>query len=343
MLKYRFCTQLLPEKEDRKIVLLTGARQTGKTTLAKIRYPGLKYINLDAPENRDYIKTVPSMFWGRDVGNAIIDEAQKEPSIFEKIKYAYDEKALNFTIILGSSQILLIKKIRETLSGRIWIYELWPLMMKELLLNEPIAENIPQAPLIDKVFSSEKLCNILGKLPSILSPEEEVLYRDVEDYLLKWGGMPALLELNEEERWKWLKDYEYTYLERDLSDLARLSDLSPFRKFQKLTALRSGGLLSYSEIARDASISVDTARRYLEYLNISYQVILLRPYYKNITSSVIKTPKVYWLDTGLLRQIIGFKDGVTGQIYETMVVSEILKWVRTSQRDCGVYFYRTRS
>lgn len=155
--------------------------------------------------------------------------------------------------------------------------------------------------------------------------------------------MPALLRLPGEERWKWLRDYEYTYLERDLSDLARLDHLEPFRKFQRLSALRSGSLLHYSELARDAGISVDTARRYLEYLRISYQNVLLQPYHRNITSSVIKTPKLYWVDTGILRQLTGFRGEPTGNLYETYVVGEIFKWMKTVQRAGGLYFYRTRS
>ncbi|RMG71223.1 MAG: DUF4143 domain-containing protein, partial [Nitrospirae bacterium] len=143
--------------------------------------------------------------------------------------------------------------------------------------------------------------------------------------------------------WKWLRDYGYTYLERDLSDLARLDDLTPFREFQKLTALRSARLLNYSELARDTGISVDTARRYLQYLKISYQVILLKPYYKNITSTVIKSPKLYWIDVGLLRQLSGYRDTISGEIYETMVVGEIVKWIKTTQKDVETYFYRTRS
>jgi hypothetical protein len=142
---------------------------------------------------------------------------------------------------------------------------------------------------------------------------------------------------------KWLRDYEYTYLERDLSDLARLDDLEPFRKFQRLSALRSGKLLQYSELARDAGVSVDTARRYLEYLRISYQSILLQPYHRNITSSVIKTPKLYWVDMGILRQLTGFRGEPTGDLYETFVVGEIFKWMKTVQRAGELYFYRTRS
>jgi hypothetical protein len=156
--------------------------------------------------------------------------------------------------------------------------------------------------------------------------------------------MPALLAIDDEgARWKWLKDYEYTYLERDLSDLARLDDLAPFTKFQRLSALRSGRLLNYSDLARDASISVDTARRYLEYLRLSYQVILLQPYYRNLTSSVIKTPKLYWLDLGILRRLSGRREESGGEIYETYAVSEVYKWIRTAQNNVEVYFYRTRT
>jgi predicted AAA+ superfamily ATPase len=161
--------------------------------------------------------------------------------------------------------------------------------------------------------------------------------------MLQWGGMPALLHLSDDERWQWLKDYEYTYLERDIADLARLSDLAPFRTFQRLSALRSGQLLNYSELARDASVSVDTARRYLEYLHLSYQVVLLQPYYRNLTSTLVKTPKLFWLDVGILRRLSGNQETVTGEIYETMIIAELVKWIKTLRKDMNLYFYRTRS
>jgi len=326
----------LPNASAKKIVILTGARQTGKTTLAKSNYPQLRYINLDAPENRDAIRTIPTVNWSNHIGNAIIDEAQKEPDIFEKIKFSFDEKNITFSLLLGSSQILLLKKIRESLAGRVSIYELWPLMMSELIGKKP--------PLIDEILNSKNFNEIMEKYPSILFAKENTLCLEAENYLLQWGGMPALLWISKsEEKWKWLKDYEYTYLERDLSDLARLDDLEPFRKFQKLSALRSGHLLNYSELARDASVSVDTAQRYLEYLRLSYQVILLQPYYKNITSSVVKSPKLYWLDIGILRQLTGFRGELTREFYETMVVAELVKWIKTTQKDAEIYFYRTRS
>lgn len=340
-MKNRFLQQFLPDPTAKRLVILTGARQTGKTTLARNKYPDLNYINLDSPENRESVRKISTSSWAKSVGNAILDEAQKEPVTFEKAKYAFDEGGISFCMLLGSSQILLLKKIRESLAGRASIYELWPLMMSELFW-EAGSQKV-KLPLLDRLLSSKEFNAVLDGEPEMFFDETDMKYREAESDLLQWGGMPALLPLSDDERWKWLKDYEYTYLERDLADLARLDDLEPFRTFQRLSALRSGQLLNFSELARDASLSVDTARRYLEYLRLSYQTILLQPYFKNITSSVIKTPKVYWLDIGLLRQLCGFKGDASGQIYETMVVAEIHKWAKTAQRDVDVYFYRTRS
>ncbi len=339
--KYRFLQDYLPETTAKRLVLITGARQTGKTTLARKVYSSLNYISLDAPENRDVVREIPSAVWGRDIGAAIIDEAQKEPNVFDKVKYAYDNGSITFQVLLGSSQIQLIKRIRESLAGRVFIYELWPLMMKELLLDADAAHIQP--PLIDRLFSDESITNIFSPLPSLELDEKYAKGKSAENYLLRWGGMPALLPLNDTERTKWLRDYEYTYLERDLADLARLNDLLPFRKLQKLTALRSANLLNFSELARDAAISVQTARNYLQYLQISYQVLLLQPFYRNLTSSVVKTPKVYWLDIGLLRTLTGFEGEFSGSIYETMVIGELFKWVRTCQKNSELFFYRTRS
>ena len=103
----------LPKSTTKRVVLLTGARQTGKTTLSKSAYPDLRYINLDAPENRDALKAVPTSSWGRDVGNAVVDEAQKAPVVFEKVKYSFDAGNISFCVLTGSSQILLLKKIHH--------------------------------------------------------------------------------------------------------------------------------------------------------------------------------------------------------------------------------------
>jgi len=341
MLKDRIMARIMPSSSTNRLAVLTGARQTGKTTLARAKYPNLKYINLDAPENRETLRNIATPSWASTVGNAVIDEAQKEPSVFEKIKYAYDEGAISFTVILGSSQILLIKKIRESLAGRVFLYELWPLLMCEMDTEAGRVEANP--PLLDRLLNEKSIDRVMEGVAPVLLDKEDNRARNAENHILRWGGMPALLPLSDEERWKWLKDYQYTYLERDLSDLARLNDLDSFSKFQKLTALRSGKLLNYSELARDSTLSVDTAKRYLEYLRISYQVMLLQPYYKNLTSSVVKTPKIFWIDIGIMRQLSGRREETGGAVYETMAVSEIVKWIKTSQRSVEMYFYRTHT
>jgi len=338
---YRFMEQRLPPPERRRLVLLTGARQTGKTTLARAKYPRLRYVNLDAPENREAVRVVSSALWAREIGPAVLDEAQKEPVVFDKVKFAYDDQSLHFSVLLGSSQILLLKKIRETLAGRVMVCELWPLMMSEIFNNSE--KNPSGAPLFDRLLAGDGCAAVLHDEPAVLLGVDDALRRGAQNHLLAWGGMPSLLRLSSDDRRQWLKDYEVTYLERDLTDLARLNDLMPFRKFQRLAALRSGMLLNYAELARDAGLSVDTARRYLEYLRLSYQTFLLPPYHTNLTSTVVKTPKVYWLDVGLLRQLTGIHEVVTGEIFESMVVGECVKWIKTMGRDAELYFYRTRS
>jgi hypothetical protein len=338
---FRFIETILPPEDSRHIVILTGARQTGKTTSARRKYPGLNYISLDSPENREALRLLSTNAWSRSVGRAVLDEAQKEPVVFEKIKYAFDSKALSFSVLLGSSQILLLKKVRESLAGRASVFEIWPLMMSEIHRG---TGNVDGAlPLFDRLISAGSFAQVLMDEPELLLDDAEDRCLVAENFLLSWGGMPALLPLSTEDRWQWLKDYEYTYLERDLGDLARLDDLLPFRTFQKMSALRSGQLLNYSEIARDTGVSTDTARRYLEYLRLSYQTVLLQPYYKNITSSTVKTPKIYWIDIGLLRNLTGMRGEPTGSVYETMVVGEIIKWIKTMRRTIESYFYRTRS
>lgn len=331
----------MPDSKQKRLVVLTGARQTGKTTLVKTIYPELKYINLDAPENREAIKNTGSASWAGNIGNAVLDEAQKEPSLFEKVKYAFDGGKITFSALLGSAQILLLEKVRESLAGRVFLYELWPLMVSEVLSTGPT--NSPPAPLLEIILNSPAIDAACQAAPSILLAEEENRIIEAENYLLKWGGMPGLLALRDEDRGKWLESYEYTYLERDLGDLARLKDLEPFRKFQRLAALRSSQLLNYSELAKDSGLSADTSRRYLEYLTLSYQAILLQPYYENLTSSSIKSPKLYFCDIGILRRLAGLTGEPNGAVFETYAVAEIFKWIKTNQKNVEIYFLRTRS
>lgn len=338
----RLLRGLLPLESRRRLAIVTGARQTGKTTLLKEAYPALRYVNLDAFENRQWVREVSTFDWAQSVGAAVIDEAQKEPIVFDKVKYAFDAHELSFSVLSGSAQILLLSRVRESLAGRAFVYELWPLMFCELAADMSGVQL--EAPLCASLATCRKLVDLLAPLPRVLAPEEAHVRHKVQEHLLTWGGMPELLRLDDVERREWLRAYEVTYLERDLGDLARLTDLEPFKKFQKLAALRSGRMLSYAELARDAGVSAETARRYLEYLRLSYQAFTLAPYHVNLTSQVVKTPKLYWSDVGLLRQVSGVSGGVvTGEVFETFVVSELIKWARTVGSEMRFFYYRTRS
>lgn len=338
-MKTRWLEKRMKTIKGRRLLVVTGARQTGKTTLARQCYPDLRYINLDALEYRDMVREISTFHWDRDIGTAILDEAQKEPSVFDKVKFAYDEGQIDFSVLLGSSQILLLKKVRESLAGRAFLLELWPLMLSEISTDAPADA---MRPLLSRIIA-DGAPKVLPNAPQLIAGPEASDVRKKEDYILRWGGMPELLRLNDEQRKEWLRSYESLYLERDLSDLARIDDLAPFRKFQKLAALRSGGLLNYSELARDAGVSVDTSRRYLEYLRLSYQTILLQPWHTNLTSAVVKSPKLYWVDIGLLRQTGGLGQAVTGELFENYVLAEIWKWCNSAAEDVNLYFYRTRS
>ncbi len=330
----------MPQADRRRLVVLGGARQTGKTTLAQRVYPDLRYLNLDDLDLRESVRGIRARSWADDVGPAIVDEAQKEPSVLEKIKYSFDAREIDFTIVLGSSRILLLKQVRESLAGRAFVFDLWPLMAAELA---SLAGD-PEPPLLDAMLrSSESLSHILDDVPGVdLSARDEARRKAVE-HLLAWGGMPELLGLDDSERREWLRSYDITYLERDLGDLARLDDLAPFRRFQQLAALRTGALLSYADLARDAGVSPATARRYLEYLRLSYQAVLLPPFATNLTSALVKSPKLYWTDVGLARQQSGIWGNDGGQLLETLVVGECDKWIQTAGLRARLSFYRTRS
>lgn len=337
----RWVSQLLPNLSERGLVLLTGARQTGKTTLVRGLYKELPYYNLDAIEYREQLSRVSSFAWAETVGAAVLDEVQKEPELLDKVKFAYDAGDLDFSALLGSAQILLLKRIKETLAGRVFVFELFPLMLSEL----GAGQSALQKPLLGRLLEGAKPVDVLRGEPKVfLGPADDDLRR-AEQHLLKWGGMPGLLALGQARRQQWMRSYEATYLERDLGDLARLDDLKPFRRFQKLAALRSGQMLSFSELARDAGMAVETARRYIEYLRLSYQAFLLQPFSENLTSQVVKTPKIYWADCGLLRSLTGreAEAPVDGHFYESYCAAEIVKYLRSLQLHAELFYYRTRS
>lgn len=338
--KFRWLARRLPKPGDPRLVVLTGARQTGKTTLARAMWPGIRYVNLDSVEDREALRAVATASWDRLVGEAVLDEAQKEPSVFEKVKWAFDAGRVRFTALLGSSRVLLLDRVRETLAGRAFLYDLWPLMASEL---RHATDESPPFPLLHRILTgTSPLAEQLAAEPPRLLAEDEALRAEAIAHLARWGGMPALLPLDDEQRRDWLRSYQQTFLERDLADLVRMTDLQPFRTLQRLAMLRAGGLLSYAELARDAGIATTTARRYVEYLRLTYQVVLLHPYGRNLTSSTVKAPKLYWPDLGLVRHATQQWGELDGAQFENLAVAEIHKWIATLGVDARLSYYRTR-
>ncbi|MDX2165171.1 MAG: DUF4143 domain-containing protein [Gammaproteobacteria bacterium] len=204
------------------------------------------------------------------------------------------------------------------------IYELFSLSLAELMSDK---KNPLRFPLFDRLLQRHSFENILSTAPAILLKQEENQRKMAQEHMLAYGGFPALLHLTENKRLKWLKYYEDNYIDH----------------FAVAKLIHSASLLNYSELARGADISVDSARRYIADLREQYQIELLKPFHRNLTSRVVKTPKIYWLDVGVARIISGLHEKLNPALYETFVVSEIVKWIRTSKRSANYYFYRTRS
>lgn len=323
-------------------MVLTGARQVGKTTLAREHYHDLRYVSMDAPEDRELVRNMRTQAWGREIGAAVLDEAQKEPALFDKVKHAFDAGAIAFTVLLGSAQLSLMRQISESLAGRTLVFEMWPLLLSELAADDGEA---PRPGLAERLWTdpAQNIGEVLAAEPSRLASADDEPQLAALDHLATWGGMPALLRLAPERRADWLRSYAQTYLERDLADLARLTDLQPFRTFQRLAALRAAQLLSFAELGRDAGVSAKVAKSFVEYLRISYQAFLLQPYFENLTSAAIKTPKLYWTDLGLLRHLAGHQGPLSGALFENLVVAEIVKTIKTTGAAATPWFYATRS
>ena len=340
----RFLTRRLPASSGpRRIVVLTGARQVGKTTLARGFYErSLRYLNLDSPGERERLAAVPAEGWGRAVGPAILDEVQKAPNLLDKLKWSYDEGQLDFSVLLGSSRILLLDQVRESLAGRVFLYELWPLTVAELTPH--FHGTLPDPPLIARLLSDpSRLREPLDELAEgIVGPQAGAAQAAV-GHILEWGGLPSLLLYPIGERLAWLDAYQATYLERDLADLARLRDLDAFSRCHRLAALRAGQILSYSELARDAGLPVTTVRRYLRYLEISYQTFPLAAWSGNPGVRLVKAPKLIWFDSGVQRALSGLVNGLRGEQYESAMIAQILMTLWTLGLRFDASYLRTGS
>lgn len=275
------------------VIALTGPRQSGKTTLVR-SISDYDYRTLEDPDNKEFATEDPRGFLNSIEGKAILDEVQNVPSLFSYIQGRVDQSRIMGQYILsGSQNFQMMAHITQSLAGRVAIHNLLPLDLMEL----------KQADLLpDDIFT---LCTN--------------------------GSYPAIYdrELNAD---RYYANYINTYVERDISQLVNIQDKSTFKRFLKICASRAGSLVNYNNIAKDVGVSHTTIRNWLSILETSYVITLLTPFYKNYSKRQIKSPKLYFWDTGLLCHLLDIRKGnlqvthpLWGHIFEQLIVVDYLK------------------
>ncbi len=324
-MKSRFLKDTILSKRQThlsRIIVLTGARQTGKTTLAQHCFPAYSYLSIEDPVLRVQYKQLTAGEWKEFYPQAILDEVQKEPVLIESIKSVYDQYSDVRYILLGSSQLLLLSKVKESLAGRCVIEEVLPLTLPEMLTNS--WDESPDDSFFQRFLKKFKLPSTIPSFE--LHPDFAKRMKVFRYYLIN-GGYPALVDesLSDDQRFAWLRGYVSTYLERDIRDLADFKSLEPFVKVQRMTALLTGQLVNFSQLGSEAAVSSKTAQRFLQYLEISYQTIMLQPWFGNKLKRLVKTPKLHYLDPGVQRAILQKRGELTGNEFESAIVAEIYK------------------
>ncbi len=315
-------------------VLVAGPRQVGKTTMLKKLTGEMNYVTLDDPMLRASAEEERGTFFKDNPPPVFVDEIQKAPALFEQIKIYLDrERVKGRFFMCGSQQFKMMKGVSESLAGRIGLVTLLGLSLRE---SHNIAFDLPFLP-TEKYFSQRKryISNI---------PYDEVWHT------IHRGSMPELQD-NPDFSWQMFYGaYVRTYIERDVRELSEIGDTVKFTKFMVATAASTGQLLNLSSLARDIGISGPTAERWLSILVASNLVYLLWPYSNNITKRAIKTPKLYFLDTGLAAYLTRWntpdvlKNGaMAGAFFESFVISEIVKsYYNRGILELPLYFYRDK-
>jgi predicted AAA+ superfamily ATPase len=322
-----------------RIIILTGSRQTGKTTLAGHCFPSYTNISLENPMERGAYAKLTAAQWKELYPRAILDEVQKEPSLIESVKSVYDRYGDVRYVLRGSSQFLLMKQVKESLAGRCLIIDLYPLVLPELLtggLDDPVEPSL-FVRLLDGAAGKE-----IAPFFS-LTPDYAAKLKAFAFYL-RWGGYPALTgeALDDEERREILDMYVRTFLERDIRDLSSFRDLEPFVKLQRYLAGNTGCLINYASVAKETGVSVPTVQRYCQYMELSYQVAILPPWAANPVKRLVKAPKVHFLDQGVLKAILRKTGDPTGNEFESAIIAEIYKQIKTFRLPLSCYHFRTQ-
>jgi len=325
MLKRTLADKLRKASQRYPVVTLTGPRQSGKTTLVKKTFPYYDYLSLEEPDHRAFALEDPRGFLSQFTEKVILDEIQRAPDLFSYIQTIVDTKVINGQFILtGSQNFLLLQKVSQSLAGRCAVLHLLPFSLSELIQRQPLP-----------------IQAIGRQLPS----RNRSLNEALSSVLFK-GFYPRVhhKNLNPVE---WLGNYYKTYIERDVRDVLNVGDLDTFSRFVRLCAGRNGQLLNLSSLANDCGVTHTTSKRWISILESSFIVFLLRPHFKNFNKRLIKSPKLYFLDTGLLSYLLRIRSendlryhALFGSIFESYVICELLKNYMNRGEEHAIYFWR---
>ncbi len=293
------------------IVTLTGPRQSGKTTLCRTAFAEKAYLSLEPPDERDFARTDPRGFLARVPQGAVIDEVQRVPELLSYIQQLVDTHPRPGTFILtGSQHFGLLSAVAQTLAGRTAVVQLLPLALDEV-----------------------------RRFPHVPTDLARVLWA---------GGYPRIYD-QRLPAGEWLANYVATYVERDVRQVLEVGDLVTFQTFLRLCAGRAGQLLNLSGLGADCGITHATAKRWVSVLEASYIVFRLPPLHLNVRKRLVKTPKLYFYDSGLLCYLLGIRapdqldvHSMRGAVLESWVVSEVVKYYLHRAATPTLHFYRDR-
>lgn len=310
-------------------IALTGARQSGKTTLLRHLFKdGYRYVSLEAPDIIAAANADPRGFLAFNKPPIIFDEIQYAPALLPYIKEDIDanrDKSGRY-ILTGSQNLALSANITETLAGRVGLLNLWPLSLAEITQR-----------------SSAVLPWEAGRKPAAAPFDAQRLWERMVD-----GLYPEVVANTNLDPALWQSSYIQTYLERDIRGLRNIGNLADYHRFLLVLASRSGQLVNLSDIGRDIGVATNTIKQWVSILEATYQVVVLRPYHVNLGKRLVKTPKIYLTDTGLLCSLMQIDNGASaavgpmaGAIIETIAIIEIMKRYSNRGLRPQVYFWRT--
>ena len=344
MIKRKLTKKIINLSKKFPSVTITGPRQSGKTTLVKDIFKNYTYVSLEDPDEREFAISDPKGFLKRFSSGVILDEIQRVPVLLSYIQGIIDNEYIpGKFIITGSNQFYLMKNTTQTMAGRTAIVNLLPFSLIELL-DKP-AINIFD---LTDIADIENIENIYGKHDKSGKSKRGKPPLRLEEYLFK-GFYPPIYDKQLDPK-DWLSAYYRTYVERDVREITNIIDIETFYRFIQLCAGRCGQILNLSSLASDAGISHTTAKNWISVLQASFIVHVMPPHFSNFSKRIIKSPKLYFLDTGLLCYLLRIRNAedilfnsMKGQIFENFVFLEFYKFFANIGEIPPLYFWRDRT